>query len=177
MVRLFAMTGAWKQVDSLLQQELNDPRAVPLWWMITGRMALWRKDPAWAKQKLTLPGDESVGCQRGKRLLRVAASEDGSASLSDDEFRQLFEAGSSANPRRRVMLHQGRTELLCFEQKREAALLSLADCVEDGLCDVMWIDLCPLLELLRDEPRFVTLRQVVEARASQIRAAMETPLQ
>ena len=38
----------------------------------------------------------------------------------------------------------------------------------------MWIDLCPLLELLRDEPRFVTLRQVVEARASQIRAAMET---
>ncbi|HND09772.1 MAG TPA: protein kinase [Pseudomonadota bacterium] len=176
MARLFAMTGAWKQVDSLLEQELNDPRAVPLWWMITGRMALWRKDPAWAKQKLTMPGDESVGCQRGKRLLRVAASEDGSASLSDDEFRQLFEAGSSANPRRRVMLHQGRTELLCFEQKREAALLSLADCVEDGLCDVMWIDLCPLLELLRDEPRFVRLRQVVEARASQIRAAMETPL-
>ena len=56
MVRLFAMTGAWKQVDSLLQQELNDPRAVPLWWMITGRMALWRKDPAWAKQKRRCQG-------------------------------------------------------------------------------------------------------------------------
>lgn len=176
MIRMFALTGAWKQVDSMIDQELIDPHAVPMWWMVTGRMALWRRDPAWAKKKLELPGDESLGCKRGKRLLLAASRDDGSGALSEEEWKIYFGTDARTSPRRRVVLRQGQTELRCYHNEREQGLLALQLSVSDGLCDIMWMDLCPLLALLRGDPRFQALRQEVAARAAKIRDAMDATL-
>jgi serine/threonine-protein kinase len=176
MIRLFALSGTWKQVDVLLAQEVIDPRLVPMWWMMTGRLALWRKDPAVAKRFLAMPGDESLGCQRGRRLLRMAAQEDGSAILSSEEMRRFFHTSERDNPRRRVIMYQAETEVHSHSGRSESALRTLQSSVDLGLTDIMWMDFCPILSVLRDDPSFHGLRTIVAHRAETLREALESPL-
>jgi len=176
MIRMFALSGAWKQVEVLLAQEVIDPRLVPMWWMMTGRLAIWRKDPALAKRFLALPGDESLSCQRGRRLLRMAAQEDQSALLSSEEMRRFFHTSERDNPRRRVIMFQAETEVHSYSGRADSALRTLQSSVDLGLTDIMWMDCCPLLSVIRDDPSYQGLRTIVADRAESLRAALESPL-
>ena len=173
-VRVFALTGVWKQVEAILAREVNDPRLVPMWWMMAGRMAVWRQDPQWAKHLLTMPSDESTGCKRGKRLLLRLTDPDGSGRFTQEELRLFYQASPNSNSRRRTVLHQGQAEVHCLDGHFADALHAIQESLDDGLTDQMWTDHCPLLKPLRSEPEFQKLRKEVVRRAELIRAARGT---
>lgn len=176
LVRVFALTGAWKHVETLCEGDAHDPRDIPGQWVIRGRMALWRKDPVWARHLLSLPADDSFLCLRGRRLLERVANPTEATQFTKDEFDRYFGVRDRDNPRRRIVLLQVKTEYRCFAQMADEALSSLHQCVTEGLCDVMWIDLCPLLSLVRNHPQYPSLHAQVAMRAQRIRDAMDEPL-
>ena len=163
----------WKQVEAILARENSDPRLVPLWWLIAGRMGLWRQDPQWAKKLLAMPSDESIGCKRGRRLLLRIADAEGSGRFTVEEMQFFFRASQNANPRRRAVLHQGEAEIFCLDGNLPAALHAIQESLDDGLTDQMWIDYCPLLKSLRSDPIFLMMRAEVVRRADLIRSAMQ----
>lgn len=169
-VRVFAMTGVWKQVEAILDREISDPRLVPMWWMMAGRMGLWRQDPQWAKHLLSMPSDESSGCKRGKRLLLRMADPEGSGRFTREEQHHFFQALPNSNARRRTVLHQGQAELYCLDGRFAEALHAIQESIDDGLTDQMWMDFCPLLKPLRSEPKFLKMRAEVAGHAEHIRA-------
>jgi hypothetical protein len=64
-----------------------------------------------------------------------------------------------------MLMMQLRTETLAFVDDRDGALDALAAANESLLLDIGWLDRCPLLGALREDPRFALARTGVAARA------------
>ena len=62
-------------------------------------------------------------------------------------------------------------EQTAFWDDRERTLAHLEAATDAALVDLVWLDLCPLLAFVREEPRFVELRARVRARAQAIWAS------
>jgi tetratricopeptide (TPR) repeat protein len=73
--------------------------------------------------------------------------------------------------RKRTFGTQIFAELYCFIGDPENALGAIETAVSGGLVDLAWTDHCPILGLLRADPRFAPLREVVAARAAAVIAA------
>jgi len=70
-----------------------------------------------------------------------------------------------------VRIHRGKArggaeEVPAFTGDLECARDYLERVVEAGLCDLVWIDQCPVLDRLRPHPEFSALRDTVNARVS-----------
>jgi len=88
-----------------------------------------------------------------------------------------IEARTDVTPRMRSLAWQLMTELLAVAGDREMALSALERAAAGALTDIVWMDRCPVLDTLRDEPRFARAREVVEARAEVVRrAASQVPM-
>lgn len=96
-----------------------------------------------------------------------------SPPLSSEEIVLYYGTHKGANSRRRSTLNQGKAELYCFENMAEQALGALKECVADGLYDLVWLDGCPLLSVLRASPALDSLRAQVAEQAERIHAAMD----
>jgi serine/threonine-protein kinase len=74
--------------------------------------------------------------------------------------------------RRHAFFAQLKAEIAAFNGLAEPAILAIVEANELGLTDVLWIDRCPLLDFVRNDPRFVAARSHVAARAEAILAAI-----
>jgi serine/threonine-protein kinase len=73
-----------------------------------------------------------------------------------------------AGRRRTAFFRQIAAEASAFAGHHEETLSCLAQSIESGLIDLVWLDHCPLLERARQDTRFYTLRVRVQARAAAV---------
>lgn len=76
-----------------------------------------------------------------------------------------------ANVRLRRLWLQVITELHLIGDGRESALVALEESVDAGLLDLSWLRRCPLLDPLREDPRFIAGERAVAAATAPILAA------
>jgi hypothetical protein len=72
-----------------------------------------------------------------------------------------------ASPRQRAFSHQLATEFYCAAGRLEEAVAALTKAADLALIDVFWMDRCPVLGPIRDDPRFAQARAVVAARGAE----------
>jgi eukaryotic-like serine/threonine-protein kinase len=54
----------------------------------------------------------------------------------------------------------------------DGALAAVRGAIDAGLLDLLWMDLCPVLDPVRKDARFPPLREEVAVRVQAVRAAM-----
>jgi hypothetical protein len=73
----------------------------------------------------------------------------------------------AASPRQRAFSHQIATEFFCAAGRHEEAIAALTKSADLALIDVLWMDRCPVLGPIRDDPRFARARALVAARGAE----------
>lgn len=77
--------------------------------------------------------------------------------------------------RRHASAFQVRAEFYGFLGDAAETLASVEGASQAGLYDLAWLDGCPLLRVVRDDPRFVAVRASVAERVDQMLAAADSP--
>ncbi|WP_437276649.1 protein kinase [Sorangium sp. So ce375] len=70
--------------------------------------------------------------------------------------------------RRTSFIRQLQAEFAAFLGQRELALAALELSLADGLFDLIWLERCPVLASLRDDPRYAAVHAEVHRRASAV---------
>ena len=78
-----------------------------------------------------------------------------------------------SSKRRHAFFAQLKAEITGYKGEADRCIESVIASDELGLTDLLWIDRCPALDLVRHDPRFVLARSHVAARAGAILAALE----
>jgi eukaryotic-like serine/threonine-protein kinase len=169
LARSHALLGDWTRCnavfDSLDVLGLNlAPRT---------RFLMWRRDLAGASallaSLLSREGPESPWM----KILRIMLGDKMPESFV------IYPEGPSGtakgDPRRRAFLLQLQAEASAFFGDDDRALAHVRESVEEGLIDIAWVDRCPLLAPLRQDPRFSAIREPVARRAEEILEAYRSP--
>ena len=175
LARAHCLAGDWDHADAVLGQEVVDERDRGVLWLHRARRLSWRSDPEKARSYLADPEMAAGRYPRARAVLQLVAG----GPLATDTLLELWAPlsnPSQRSPRSQAVLFQMRAELTCYTRQAEAALLALAQSVELGQPDLMWIDRCPLLALIRGDARFAPLRNKVAARAARVQEALRRPL-
>ncbi len=106
----------------------------------------------------------------GAEAMLVVYAEGLLGELSQEQVRTVSRStvASVGNPRFRRFAQQLATELCAQTGLVEEAHHHLRSVVEDKLIDLSWLDLCPALDVLRDDARYAPLRRVVHERVGRI---------
>jgi len=167
--RAHALEGNWFEVDRIigeLQSEGRDrgiARVRYRWWQRDmGALAEFRRVFNTGETRSLVP-DLILG------MLGVFL--DGSYADVLPRIRRVFD-GETTNPRRRAFAGQLIVEAAAFSQDPDTAFELLDATVDAGLFDLHWLDKCPLLAELRDDPRYPRLHARVKARAEAILDAL-----
>jgi serine/threonine-protein kinase len=101
-------------------------------------------------------------------MLEIARTRSMSPAL-----RALFLAGARVdNKRLRASRTQFVAEMFAYCGEVDEAVARVAESVEAGLGDAAWLERCPLLLPLRDDPKFRELAAVIRDRAAAVREAI-----
>ncbi len=136
------------------------------------RLLGWSRDPSsWVEllpRTLPLPGTGSL-------IEAVVAMlvDNRIDPTIHDQFLGL--ARSDRPARFRVLMLQLAAEFSAYAGDRLAALDRIDEALGIGLIDLMWLDHCPHLAVLRSEARFTALRGRLHAIAAPIRAILDAP--
>ena len=166
--RILTLMGDTEQVTQMTNAAMLNDATPPLAKVfIPFRNAVWERDRATAERSLaileTLPQMErSYYLPLVEGFVRALRGEP-----AVDTCRQRAET-PHASLRRRSYFYQLSAEFQMLRGDHDAALDSLERATEVLLFDVLWLDRCPLLAPLRDDPRFSRLRAICGARAAQI---------
>ncbi|MGK4002283.1 protein kinase [Sorangium sp. So ce1036] len=166
LARAHALFGRWSEAEEVIQRlGKSGSGSGPTIFHI--RRALWLRDPAvvedLAQGRVTeaFPGISPAFARLAEELLSDRLS----------EVRPAPEPGASspaAALRRTSFMRQIQAEFAGFLDKPELALAALDLSLADGLFDRIWIDRCPVLDPVRDTPRFEAIRAEVTRRAEAV---------
>ena len=164
LVRCHALRGEWARVDELLRTTIN-AREDSAFWTTRARMFTWRRDQAGAQKLL----DELMAFDPtllvAKMMLSIIAHQRMPSEVRDQ---QIIAVESVGGLRRRTFFMQMEAETNAFLGHLEATFVSMKRCADAGLIDLGWMDHCPLLDVVRTDPRFPEVRAMVKRRADEI---------
>ena len=167
--RMHALLGDWEKCDALLVEIPQEISRLNFYWLTRVRLAIWRKDKLYAAQLL-----EKI-MERPFTAQAVAASI--CTLILNDEalpgLHAVFLMGARSSGRamrRRAFFGQVSAEIAAYLGLEEDALTALEGAEEAKMIDVFWLDRCPLFTEIRALPRFLAVRQKVDARAKELRA-------
>jgi serine/threonine-protein kinase len=163
-VRARALLGEWDVVDAELRKVPTEAAAKIAYWLTRTRLALWRDDPA--ERRAVLDGLAADAFPNKAFPLAYAGYLRGEPGLVERQLLEDRMLAPRSSPRQRSFFAQLRAELLLTMGDREDALTAVEASVRDGLFDEAWIDRCPALDPLRDEPRFRRACDEVRSRAA-----------
>jgi serine/threonine-protein kinase len=167
--RTFALLGDRPRAEQAVARSLAGTRLGAGQIFQRARLAMWWSDRKMAEEiRDDLPhADIALPIMRDS-LARLMDAASRGEPLADQVaiFSQLV-APEAASPRQRAFSHQIATEFFCAGGRVEEALASLSKSADLALIDVLWMDRCPPLSLIRDDPRFAQARAVVAARAAE----------
>lgn len=151
LMRAFALVGDWSQVDTQLAQGASDDYTLWVRALMRTRLDTWRPEPAWQDAPLPTTASQTLSLMVG--IYREALSTRTVSPLSYTFFDQTIQLAANA-PRRRPLMYQMIAELAALCGDTERCLDALEGGLEAGLQDRMWLLRCPLLDVVRAEPRF-----------------------
>ncbi len=167
--RSYALLGDDEAAASLLaDRDAIDvqPKAT-----LAARLAMWRSDPARWLPSLPALDESHAAAQR--ELFGVLLASMRERAVSPESATMLRAVVSSvASPRFRPLLLQISSELYAYCGEDSASLDHIALALQAGLIDLVWLDLCPVLDRVRTTPRFAELRAALESHARPIRDAL-----
>lgn len=167
--RVLALLGRADRAHELLADRTVIDKTFAIQWILRGRLCLWGRDPARAAAYLQDPELQSGKYARARLLLQAAAQH---TRIAAREVLSAGLASDKSSPRGRAFFFQMHAELFAFFGQREQAVRSVARSVDAGLTDLLWLERCPLLLPLANDPRWPALRQVVYSRAFAVREAL-----
>ncbi len=164
-VRARALLGEWDAVDAAFRKVPTEAAGKIAYWLMRVRLALWRDDPA--DRRRVLEGlDADVFPNKAFPLAYAGYLRDAPPGPIERQLLHDRMHSPRSSSRHRSFFAQLRAELLLRTGDRDDALAALDASVEDGLFDEEWLDRCPALAPIRDDPRFVRARDEVHARAA-----------
>jgi serine/threonine-protein kinase len=170
LARLSAFRGDWDRSDALLDGREGIPT------MLGARVRLlhWRRlpmNPAW----IPPPGSTGPGAISMREVSIELNRPEG--KISSATMARFHEGLAKTRGRLTILVLQILAELHIRDNPpdEEKSLESIEAATRAGLIDLMWLDHCPLLSPLRRHPRWAPVREVVAARAAEIRAALTPP--
>jgi serine/threonine-protein kinase len=168
--RMLALIGHWDEAFETLRIAASTEPDV--FWSAAARLFLWKRDLERAKDFLaTVPGPSSPLHRPARTLLEIVVG--GNNIENSSEFAALVERGTQGTGRARAFFAQIEAELLGFAGNVDGAANAIAKSSEAGLIDLLWLDRCPLLEVVRSHPRFVALRGEIARRAARVAEAID----
>lgn len=167
--RVLALLGRSDRAHELLADRSVIESSFGIQWILRGRLCLWSRDRARAAAYLLDPELRSEQYARARLLLQAAAQH---TRIAAQDVLAAGLASDKSSPRGRSFFFQMHAELFAFFGQREQAVRSVARSVDAGLTDLLWLERCPLLLPLAEDPRMLALRQVVYSRAFAVREAL-----
>ena len=163
-VRARALLGEWDAVDAAFRQVPEEAAGKIAYWLTRIRLALWRDDPDVRKRVL----DELAADAFPNKAfpLAYAGYLRGEPGLVEKQLLEDRMHAPRSSPRQRSFFAQLRAELMLTTGDRDDALSAVEASVRDGLFDETWVDRCPALDPIRDDPRFERARAEVHTRAA-----------
>ncbi|HMU41164.1 MAG TPA: protein kinase, partial [Pseudomonadota bacterium] len=170
--RLFELQGQHDKADGLILQTAANPHTAIYTTALRCRIALWRKDRAYARRMLKeLEGSDTFPGGMREIVEAVAYERDLDAALLGSKL--PIRSGSQ---RGMTLFHQLAAEWHAFLNRPAETLKSLTPAVNAGLVDLVWLHYCPLFQPLFRDAQFQHLYRIVEERARQVHAALTSPL-
>jgi serine/threonine protein kinase len=167
LARAFELSGQRARAEQLLEALDADSMV----WLTRARIALWRGDVHLAEEYFKrAPRSDLLPITFAKGALVLAVNQGVPVDLLE-----LCEA-QSAVPRRYILDLQMAAEISAFFGQDDRVLGALERAVGAGLSDQPWLERCPLLATLRDDPRSAALRATVSTRAARVLEAYRAPL-
>ncbi len=171
--RIYELQGQHQQCDALLAQAVVQMQSVAFTGALRMRVCIWRRDRAEAQRMMQ---NLDAGLQAFPHVLRLLQAVATGERLDLVKLLSDMPLGRSSSGRGQALFHQLGCEWYSFQGEFDQAIKALAPAVDNGLCDIVWMDLCPLLQPLHKDPRFAAMRRSVEARAKKVRDALTQPL-
>ncbi len=170
--RVRALEGNWGEADAIFAK-FPEGLMANVYWISRWRVVFWKEDRKLAARLLELVSAQEFGIKHAViGMLSTCVH-----GFAPPEL--LLELDSRAHAgralRRRAFFRQLKAEVLAYTNDVEGALVALVESEEAGLFDVFWLDRCPLFDKMRKEPRFIAVRDKVQARASEVLGALMTP--
>ena len=133
------------------------------------RLAMWWKDGEMAEKLIedleSLATPLPLISEHMLPLLKAVMS--GKPLDERAKWFDMLAANLTGSPRQRAFFHQLSVEFYSSANQKEEALASLALAVQLPLVDLLWLDRCPVLAPLREDPSFARSRAIVAARAAE----------
>jgi serine/threonine-protein kinase len=166
LARYHAMRGDWTEVDELLSPtaEIDARMLVPH----RARLLVWRRDARTAEELLSTFTPDAIPLRSARTSLLVAMGKDVAAD-------ELYVPPPQAGARLRCFYAQMRAEVRAHQGNVARTLEEIETAGALNLYDISWLERCPLLELVKAEPRYRAVRDVVAERAATVRAAYAEP--
>jgi len=169
--RTYALLGDFDRAHRVLADPSLEGGSFAIQWILRGRLCLWNRDHRRAAEYLSHPEITQGKYPRARLLLQVASG------THQIEAHTMLSAGlnsDKSSPRGRTFVFQMSAELQSAYGQPEQAVRSVARSVDAGLADLTWLERCPLLLPMAEDPRMVALRRIVYARAYTIRETLGT---
>jgi len=167
--RVLALLGRFDRAHELLGNRALIGQTFAIQWILRARMCMWQRDTARAEEYLRDPELIAGKYPRASLLLSAAARR---SRIEPKDVLAAGLASDKSSPRGRTFFFQMHAELQAAYGQYEQAVRSVARSVDAGLSDLLWLERCPLLVPLANDPRMAALRQIVYLRAFAVREAL-----
>ncbi|MEM9491599.1 MAG: hypothetical protein AAGC55_20810, partial [Myxococcota bacterium] len=172
-----ALLGDWERAYALTRERSQPTTA--LGWMLTLRIAAYHNDHDYlrhiADEVAKLPKaayrmrnivTALLDAYLGRIPVATALAELPAIDVSEQPTLTTGDGRPQPSSSRRLALvSQLRAEVAGFGQLADEALDAIEYAIAHGLCDLLWLERCPLLDSIRSHPRFAQLHASVVDRA------------
>jgi serine/threonine-protein kinase len=177
LARLDALEGKWEESERRIQNLLADPdmSIVQMGHVAFARLNAWRgrRDVLSDAAKATMA---RIGQNAGSIFKMVVAIESNGNELDRALWKSQVEMPVPAGiPMRQFLIKlQIMSEIALLLDQVELGLDGITRLVDLEFIDITWLDRCPLIAKIANDPRFPPLRRRVGERASSVLAAFRT---
>jgi serine/threonine-protein kinase len=172
--RWHGLRREWDAAHALLDLPAPTPGGRVSKWLYRLRIATWTGQVHPELDEPPPMGPEFGALAHTHGVVEVIRSREIS-----DAYRRVLEAApatAEAGSRRRALFFQLSAELFAYVFEVDQALEYIQAAIRSGLLDLVWMDMCPVLEPVRRDARFAALRAEVDARAQAVVAALSEVL-
>ncbi|HUS31104.1 MAG TPA: serine/threonine-protein kinase [Kofleriaceae bacterium] len=155
--RAYVYAGREDEAMRMLEAQSTEYRLVSI-----ARFKMWKGERYTINYTPSLPPTLPPNFSK---YARVAANVHRTAMISAEDRAVMDEIIAVENPRLSATRAQFVAEFYIFCGELDAAMGAIEMAVKNGLQDHLWMQKCPLLDSLRDRPRFIDLATIVAARA------------
>jgi tetratricopeptide (TPR) repeat protein len=170
LTRALALLGKWDEVWKRIGEPPTDSALKNAYWTVRMRMHGWQRD---AEGALACKPLISEGTFETQSLVLAFMDVVGQQTTPDALTAVLTQfAHANGVARRRSFFMQLVVEIWASVDENEKALDALEASARGRLSDLAWLDHCPVIGSIRNEPRFKAVRESVAVRAEEALAIL-----